>query len=159
MTIKVFLADDHKILRESLIILLQQENDLEVIGEAADGHQALDEILRLKPVRSLVWQRLPQQPAMFGLGPPSLSASYRPSFAISLCKFALNWTGTSGLVQGNVHQFLIQVFGVVITGVYTFVVTYLILKVINVFDSVRVPEKVEIVGLDTSIHGEVAYDL
>nr|WP_235838867.1 hypothetical protein [Desulfosporosinus metallidurans] len=52
-----------------------------------------------------------------------------------------------------------QVFGVVITGVYAFVVTYLILKVINVFDSVRVPEKVEIVGLDTSIHGEVAYDL
>ncbi|MHB1654469.1 MAG: ammonium transporter [Desulfitobacteriaceae bacterium] len=67
--------------------------------------------------------------------------------------------GTSGLIQGNVHQFLIQVFGVVFTGLYAFVVTYLILKVINVFESVRVTEKVEILGLDTSIHGEVAYDL
>lgn len=66
--------------------------------------------------------------------------------------------GTSGLVQGNVHQFLIQVFGVVFTGVYAFVVTYLILKVINVFDSVRVPETMEIRGLDTSIHGETAYE-
>lgn len=49
MTIKVFLVDDHKILRESLIFLLQQENDIEVIGEAADGHRAIVEILRLKP--------------------------------------------------------------------------------------------------------------
>lgn len=67
--------------------------------------------------------------------------------------------GTSGLVQGNVHQFLIQVFGVVFTGVYAFLVTYAILKVINFFESVRVPEKVEILGLDSSIHGETAYDL
>ena len=66
--------------------------------------------------------------------------------------------GTSGLVQGNVHQFLIQVFGVVFTGVYAFGVTYLILKVINIFDSVRVPETMEIQGLDTSIHGETAYE-
>ena len=65
---------------------------------------------------------------------------------------------TSGLVQGNVHQFLIQVFGVAFTGVYAFLVTYLILKVINIFDSVRVPETMEIQGLDTSIHGETAYE-
>lgn len=67
--------------------------------------------------------------------------------------------GTSGLIQGNVHQFLIQLLAVVFTAVYAFVVTYLILKVINIFDSVRVPEKVEIMGLDSSIHGEAAYDL
>lgn len=60
MTIKVFLADDHKILRESLIILLQQENDLEVIGEAADGHHALDEILRLKPDIAILDISLPK---------------------------------------------------------------------------------------------------
>lgn len=60
MTIKVFLADDHKILRESLIILLQQENDLEVIGEASDGHQALDEILHLKPDIAILDISLPK---------------------------------------------------------------------------------------------------
>jgi Amt family ammonium transporter len=67
--------------------------------------------------------------------------------------------GTSGLVQGNIHQFLVQVFAVVFTGVYAFVVTFAILKVINFFDTVRVPEKVEIMGLDSAIHGETAYDL
>ncbi|HML37556.1 MAG TPA: response regulator transcription factor [Bacillota bacterium] len=35
--IKIYLADDHKILRESLRILLGQEADIEVVGEAEDG--------------------------------------------------------------------------------------------------------------------------
>lgn len=59
MSIKVFLADDHKILRESLVILLQQEN-IEVVGEAADGHQAVQEIMRLKPDIAILDISLPQ---------------------------------------------------------------------------------------------------
>lgn len=35
--IKIFIADDHKILRDSLIMLLRQEDDIEVAGEAPDG--------------------------------------------------------------------------------------------------------------------------
>ena len=35
--IKIYLADDHKILRESLNILLSQEADIEVVGESEDG--------------------------------------------------------------------------------------------------------------------------
>jgi DNA-binding NarL/FixJ family response regulator len=35
--IKIFLADDHKILRESLRMLLDQEDDFQVVGEAEDG--------------------------------------------------------------------------------------------------------------------------
>ncbi|WP_312653487.1 response regulator transcription factor [Aminipila sp.] len=35
--IKIFLADDHKMLRESLDILLSQETDIEVVGQADDG--------------------------------------------------------------------------------------------------------------------------
>ena len=35
--IKIFLADDHKILRESLRMLLDREDDFQVVGEAEDG--------------------------------------------------------------------------------------------------------------------------
>lgn len=35
--IRIYVADDHKILRDALIMLLRQENDFEVVGEAADG--------------------------------------------------------------------------------------------------------------------------
>lgn len=47
--IKVFIADDHKILRESLIILLSRDENIEVIGEAADGQEAFGKICGLKP--------------------------------------------------------------------------------------------------------------
>lgn len=44
--IKIYLADDHKILRESLIMLLGQENDIEVVGEAQDGIAVEEEVQR-----------------------------------------------------------------------------------------------------------------
>lgn len=44
--IKIFIADDHKILRDSLIMLLNQEADLEVVGEAQDGIEVEDKILK-----------------------------------------------------------------------------------------------------------------
>lgn len=47
--IRVFLADDHKILRESLVILLSQHEDIEVVGEAADGQEAYEKIMKLRP--------------------------------------------------------------------------------------------------------------
>lgn len=56
----VFLVDDHKILRESLIYLLRQESSLEVIGEAADGHDAYRDILRLKPDIAILDISIPQ---------------------------------------------------------------------------------------------------
>lgn len=57
----------------------------------------------------------------------------------------------SGLVQGNVKQFGIQVLGVVIIAAFSFIITYVSLKIINVFCKVRVNEKDEIKGLDESL--------
>jgi DNA-binding NarL/FixJ family response regulator len=47
--IRVFLADDHKILRESLVILLSQKDNIEVVGAAGDGQDAYKKILELQP--------------------------------------------------------------------------------------------------------------
>ena len=47
--IRVFLTDDHKILRESLVILLSQKENIEVVGAAGDGLEAYRKILELKP--------------------------------------------------------------------------------------------------------------
>ena len=46
----------------------------------------------------------------------------------------------------------------VIAG-YAFVVTFLILKLINAFGSIRVPDSVELKGLDDGEFGETAYNL
>ena len=67
--------------------------------------------------------------------------------------------GVKGLVEGDSHQFLVQCEGVAITAIYSFIVTYLLLKVIDKITPVRVPEEAEEKGLDTELHGETAYDL
>ena len=47
--IKVLIADDHIVLREGMRQLLEQENDLEVVGEASDGEEAVRLVSELKP--------------------------------------------------------------------------------------------------------------
>jgi two-component system, NarL family, response regulator LiaR len=41
MTVRVLLADDHRVVRDGLRYLLDQEPDIDVVGEAGDGLQAL----------------------------------------------------------------------------------------------------------------------
>ena len=47
--IRIIIADDHKVVREGTRELLQKENDLEVVGEAGDGEEAVDLVKKLKP--------------------------------------------------------------------------------------------------------------
>ncbi len=45
--INLFLADDQKIIRQGLKALLELEEDLQVVGEAANGQEAIEEIAKL----------------------------------------------------------------------------------------------------------------
>ena len=47
--IKIFLADDHKILRESLELLLSQEDDFTVIGQAENGLELESRFIEEQP--------------------------------------------------------------------------------------------------------------
>lgn len=49
MTIRVYLVDDHALVRTGMRMLLSAEVDIEVVGEAENGERALPEIRRLKP--------------------------------------------------------------------------------------------------------------
>lgn len=49
MSIRVFLADDHAILREGIRSLIETRNDMAVIGEAENGSDALRQIQDLRP--------------------------------------------------------------------------------------------------------------
>ena len=48
-TIKILIADDHAILREGLKMVLGLEEDLQVIGEAASGREAIQQAAALRP--------------------------------------------------------------------------------------------------------------
>lgn len=49
MKTKVVIADDHAIVREGVRMILAKEKDIEVVGEAEDGQQALQLVETLKP--------------------------------------------------------------------------------------------------------------
>ncbi|ADE56550.1 MULTISPECIES: response regulator transcription factor [Aminobacterium] len=59
MTIRVVLADDHPLTRAGLSAYLQQENSIELVGEAEDGEKAWELIVDLKPDVALLDIRMP----------------------------------------------------------------------------------------------------
>lgn len=62
--------------------------------------------------------------------------------------------GFSGLIEGNVQQFVANAIGALAALVYAFVVTYILALVIDKVIGLRVSEEEEYVGLDLSQHGE-----
>ena len=65
--------------------------------------------------------------------------------------------GYTGLLSGNVDQFLYQIVAVCASMAYAFVVTFIIIKVIDMTIGMTVKDEEEYVGLDISQHGERAY--
>ena len=58
-TIRVLIADDQALVRAGFRMILEAEDDLEVVGEASDGGEALDEVRRLRPDVVLMDVRMP----------------------------------------------------------------------------------------------------
>jgi Amt family ammonium transporter len=69
----------------------------------------------------------------------------------------LNSGGANGLFYGNPSQLWIQLLAIVVTIVFTFGVTYVVAKLLDMSIGLRVSGMEEEVGLDISGHGERAY--
>jgi len=72
---------------------------------------------------------------------------------------AINPAGADGLFFGNPKLFITQLIAVAITIAYSFIVTAIILKVLDKTVGLRVDDESEVVGLDISQHGESGYTL
>ncbi|MBI4550478.1 MAG: ammonium transporter [Candidatus Omnitrophica bacterium] len=70
---------------------------------------------------------------------------------------AVNPAGADGLFYGNPGLFLIQLKAVAITAVYSFVVTFVLLKLTDLVMGLRVSEQDEKIGLDLTQHREAGY--
>jgi len=71
---------------------------------------------------------------------------------------AINGAGADGLLLGSGSFFLKETIAVLAAAAYAFAFTYLMLIIINLITPVRVSAADELAGLDTSLHGEKAYD-
>jgi Amt family ammonium transporter len=71
---------------------------------------------------------------------------------------AINSSGKGWLIDGNGHQMLIQFYDVAAVFLYCGIVTFVILKVIDMIVGLRVSPEVEVEGLDINLHGETVHD-
>ncbi|MEN8257727.1 MAG: ammonium transporter [Thermodesulfobacteriota bacterium] len=73
---------------------------------------------------------------------------------------AINPGGADGLLAGNASFLATQIFGVVVVGVYAFVVSLVLLKITDtICGGLRVSVEDETVGLDQTAHSETAYNM
>jgi Amt family ammonium transporter len=72
---------------------------------------------------------------------------------------SVNSAGSDGLFYGNPGLLLIQLKAVLVTVVYSLVVSYVILKVIDWVMGLRVGEQDERIGLDLTQHREAGYTM
>lgn len=77
--ITIFLADDHQILREGLKLILSKNENLQVIGESADGRDALEKIEKLNPDIAILDISLP---SMLGIEIAHSLKKYQPGIKI-----------------------------------------------------------------------------
>lgn len=60
MAVRVLLVDDHALMRAGFRMILEAEGDIEVVGECANGVQAIDSVKRLRPHVVLMDIRMPE---------------------------------------------------------------------------------------------------
>ncbi|MBM4300704.1 MAG: ammonium transporter [Deltaproteobacteria bacterium] len=71
----------------------------------------------------------------------------------------VNSAGADGLFYGNPGQFLIQVIAVVVTMAFSFIVSYILFKILDATMGLRVSAEDEVAGLDITEHQETGYSL
>src|SRR5438874_13030578 len=120
--IRVLLVDDHALVREGTRRLLETENDVEVVAEAASGEEALEAAKRLKPDIAIM------DIAMPGMGGIEATRAIKvscPETAVLVLSayddepylMALLEVGAAGFLLKNVHgQELIQAIRAVARG-------------------------------------------
>ncbi|TAL10531.1 MAG: response regulator transcription factor [Nitrospirae bacterium] len=79
MSIRLLIADDQRLFRQSLRIVLEHEADLKVIGEAGDGQEAYEQVKALRPEMVLMDVEMPK---LDGIAATRLVVKERPDIKV-----------------------------------------------------------------------------
>ena len=79
MPIRILIADDQRLFRQSLRIAIERESDLNVIGEAGDGQEAYEQVKALRPEMVLMDVEMPK---LDGIAATRLLVKERPDIKV-----------------------------------------------------------------------------
>ncbi|MBB5788854.1 response regulator [Jiangella mangrovi] len=107
-TIRVFLLDDHEVVRRGVAALLETESDIEVVGEAGTAEQAMARIPALRPDVAILDVRLPDGDGVTVCREmrsqlPDLQCLMLTSYADDDALFDAVMAGAAGYVLKQVH--------------------------------------------------------
>jgi two-component system, NarL family, response regulator DevR len=115
MTIKVFLLDDHEVVRLGLRQLLEAEDDLEVIGEAGTAAQAVARVPALRPDVAVLDVRLPDGDGI-SVCREIRSAMEKPPACLMLTSYSDDEALFTAIMAGAAGYLLKQVSGTDLVG-------------------------------------------
>lgn len=103
--IKVFLVDDHAIVRQGFRSLLSREEDIEVVGEASSGEEALD---RLKEVKADIVVMDVQMKELTGITTAARLFRQHPDLKVLLLTMYEDESTVQQAIQTGVSGYLVK---------------------------------------------------
>src|SRR4030043_372970 len=103
--IRIIIADDHKVVREGTRELLQKESDLQVVGEAGDGEEAVELVKQLKPDVVIMDIAMPR---LNGIEATKQIKLIRPSTAVLILSAYDDDEYVFGLVEAGAAGYLMK---------------------------------------------------
>jgi RNA polymerase sigma factor (sigma-70 family) len=105
MSITVFLADDHTVVRDGLQYLLEAQPDIEVVGDAGDGREAVRQVAELKPNVAIVDITMPE---LNGIDATYQIRQICPSTEVIILSMHANTRHVTRALQAGAHGYLIK---------------------------------------------------
>ncbi len=105
MSITVFLADDHAVVRDGLRYLLEAQADIEVVGDAADGREAVRCVAQLKPNVAIVDIAMPE---LNGIDATCQIQQVCPSTEVIILSMHANTRHIARALQAGAHGYLLK---------------------------------------------------
>lgn len=105
MTVRIVVTDDHSVVRQGLRMFLELDNELEVVGEAANGAEAIDMVRELRP--DVVLMDL-VMPVMDGISAISAIRQEMPGVEIVALTSVLEDASVVGAVRAGAIGYLLK---------------------------------------------------
>lgn len=105
MTISVILADDHTVVRDGLCYLLEAEPDIKVVGDAADGREAVELVAQLKPNVAIIDITMPK---LNGIDATAQIRRKSPTTEVIILSMHANTRHIARALKMGAHGYLIK---------------------------------------------------
>ncbi len=105
MSARILLVDDHQVLREGLRALLEKQEGMEVVGEAGDGHTALQLVRDLQPDVVIMDVNMP---GMDGIDATRLIVQEHPMTKVLPLSMYLRKTFVSEMLKSGAFGYILK---------------------------------------------------